>query len=410
MGVLYFIIALSVLVAIHEFGHFICAKLFNVYVYEFSLFMGPKIVQVKKGETKYTLRLLPIGGYCSMAGELDLQAERNEQEERSKKDNPNADVEPLPDIPKERTLSGVASWKKLIISSAGAIMNILFCFVLLVIYFGFNGIPEDTGKITVAGESLFEEAGLETGDILLNVDSTMTVVLNSDSTPKVYSESDYEITTYDSITAIDKEILKKMRSDLVDEDSNNKFADFKTISQTNTYEIQKVDGTKENVSVTREYIINVGNDGITTISYPSWGIMKGTHPGDFGEVIVQAFNEEVYLAGAIYRFIFVDLWTDKNAAQGVTGIVGIAALSNDIIKTGGLLYFIWFVAYISVNLGIMNLLPLPALDGGRHILTIYEMITRKKVNPKVEGTINNIGFIALMVLMVIITISDILKL
>ena len=72
MGIVYFIVALSLLVAIHEFGHFICAKLFNVYVYEFSLFMGPKLIQVKKGETKYTLRLLPIGGYCSMAGEQDL--------------------------------------------------------------------------------------------------------------------------------------------------------------------------------------------------------------------------------------------------------------------------------------------------------------------------------------------------
>lgn len=410
MGVLYFIIALSVLVAIHEFGHFICAKLFNVYVYEFSLFMGPKIVQVKKGETKYTLRLLPIGGYCSMAGELDLQAERNEQEERSKKDNPDAEVEPLPDIPAERTLSGVASWKKLIISSAGAIMNILLCFVLLVIYFGFNGIPEDSGKISVVGESLFEEAGLKTGDTLLNVDSTLTVVLNSDNTPKVYTEQDYEITTYESIITIDSEVLKKMRTDLVDEDNENKFADFKSISQTNTYEVLRIDGTKDNVSVTRDYLIDVGEDGITTISYPGWGIMQGTYKGNVGEVIVEAFNEEVYLAGAIYRFIFVDLWTDKNAAQGVTGIIGIAALSNDIIKMGGLLYFIWFVAYISVNLGIMNLLPLPALDGGRNILTIYEMITRKKVNPKVEGTINNIGFIALMVLMVIITISDILKL
>ena len=409
MGVVYFIIALSLLVAIHEFGHFICAKLFNVYVYEFSLFMGPKLLQVKKGETKYTLRLLPIGGYCSMAGEQDLQAERNAQEEQAKKDNPNGAVEEIPDIPLERTLNGIASWKKLIISSAGAIMNIIFCFVLLLFYFGFNGIPQDTAQVNVVKDSIFEKAGIESGDTLVCGDTILTVEMVGGV--RTYEEQDFTFTTYNSITEFDKLVFNKMKQDVItDPESENPFGNVLAMSQTNNYIVKKLDGTNEEVSVTRDFVVELDNKNITQITYPSWGITQSTRKGTFGEVITMSFKQEVNDGVAILKFVFVDLWTDKDAAAGVTGIVGIAALSNDIIQVGGFMYFVYFVAYISVNLGIMNLLPLPALDGGRNILTIYEIITRKKVNPKFEGIINTVGFILLMALMVIITIKDIISL
>lgn len=409
MGVVYFIIALSLLVAIHEFGHFICAKLFNVYVYEFSLFMGPKLLQVKKGETKYTLRLLPIGGYCSMAGEQDLQAERNAQEEQAKKDNPNGAVEEIPDIPPERTLSGIASWKKLIISSAGAIMNIIFCFVLLLFYFGFNGLPQDTSEVKVVQDSLFAQAGIESGDTLVKGNAVLTVEMVGGTS--TYSESDFEFTTYTSIVELDEAVFSKMRKAVVtDPENENPYGNVTAMSQTNTYLVKKQDNTTKTVSVTREFNVALDDNNITQITYSNWGITQSTRKGTFGEVIAASFKQEVNDGVAILKFVFVDLWTDKEAAAGVTGIVGIAALSNDIIKVGGFMYFVYFVAYISVNLGIMNLLPLPALDGGRNILTIYEIITRKKVNPKFEGVINTVGFILLMGLMVIITIKDIINL
>jgi len=409
MGVVYFIIALSLLVAIHEFCHFICAKLFNVYVYEFSLFMGPKLLQVKKGETKYTLRLLPIGGYCSMAGEQDLQAERNAQEEQAKKDNPNQEVEEIPDIPPERTLSGIASWKKLIISSAGAIMNILLCFVLLLVYFGFNGIPQDNSTVKVVKESIFEEAGIETGDTLLKGSAVLTVEMVGNT--HVFEEKDFEFSTYSSIVELDSAVFAKMREFVViDPESDNPYANVTAMSQTNTYNVRKADGSVKEVPVTREFNVELDSNNVTQITYSNWGITQSTRKGSVGEVISMSFKQEVNDGFAILKFVFVDLWTDKNAAAGVTGIVGIAALSNDIVNVGGFLYFVYFVAYISVNLGIMNLLPLPALDGGRNILTIYEIITRKKVNPKVEGIINTVGFVLLMALMVIITIKDIISL
>ena len=409
MGIVYFIIALSLLVAIHEFGHFICAKLFNVYVYEFSLFMGPKLIQVKRGETKYTLRLLPIGGYCSMAGEQDLQAERNAQEEQAKKDNPKGEVEEIPDIPTERTLNGIASWKKLIISSAGAIMNIVLCFVILLFYFGIDGIPQDNSQIRVLNNTLFSEAGFESGDTLVSGDTILTVEMVGGV--RTYEEQDFTFTTYNSITEFDKLVFNKMKQDVItDPESENPFGNVLAMSQTNNYIVKKLDGTNEEVSVTREFEVKLDSNNITQISYPSWGISQSTRKGTVGEVISTAFEREVQDGGAILKFVFVDLWKDKDAAAGVTGIVGIASLSNDIVEKAGFMYFLYFVAYLSVNLGIMNLLPLPALDGGRNILTIYEIITRKKVNPKVEGIINTVGFILLMGLMVIITIKDIISL
>lgn len=409
MGILYFIIALSILIAIHEFGHFICAKLFNVYVYEFSLFMGPKLFQFKKGETKYSLRLLPIGGYCSMAGELDLQAERNEQEERARKDNPGKEVEEIPEIPPERTLSGVAAWKKLIISSAGAIMNILLCFVLLVLYYGVQGIPhEDTRVVFVAKNSLFADAGVESGDKLLSGSTTLTVTLVENNEVKTYTVDTMDFETLNSVNEMDSKVIQAMKDDIINPDAADKFGIVDKMSQVSTFLIENQDGTTETINVTREYT-KTYEDYITSFSYASYGIMAGFRQGNFGEVLSAAFYEEINLGTQIYVSLW-DLITGKESFENMSGIVGIASMSNTIVNDIGFMYFVWFVAFISVNLGIMNLLPLPALDGGRNILTIYEMITRKKVNPKVEGIINSVGFILLMVLMVVITVMDIIRL
>ena len=226
-----------------------------------------------------------------------------------------------------------------------------------------------------------------------------------------FTEDNYAFSTYTSITGLDNAVFKKMKDYVItDPESENPYGNVTAMSQTNTYLVEKVDGTTKEVQVTRDFVVELDNKNITQISYNNWGITQSTRKGTFGEVITMSFKQEVNDGVAILKFVFVDLWTDKDAAAGVTGIVGIAALSNDIIQVGGFMYFVYFVAYISVNLGIMNLLPLPALDGGRNILTIYEIITRKKVNPKFEGIINTVGFILLMALMVIITIKDIISL
>ena len=288
-------------------------------------------------------------------------------------------------------------------------MNIILCFVLLLFYFGIDGIPQDNSQIRVLKNTLFYEAGIESGDTLVCGDAILTVEMVGGV--RTYEEQDFTFTTYNSITEFDKLVFNKMKQDVItDPENENPFGNVLAMSQTNTYTVKKLDGTNKEVSVTREFEVKLDNKNITQISYPSWGISQSTRKGTFGEVISTAFQQEVKDGGAILKFVFVDIWKDKDAAAGVTGIVGIASLSNDIVEKAGFMYFLYFVAYLSVNLGIMNLLPLPALDGGRNILTIYEIITRKKVNPKVEGIINTVGFILLMGLMVIITIKDIISL
>ncbi|MDD4584503.1 MAG: site-2 protease family protein, partial [Bacilli bacterium] len=159
MTLIWFILGLSVLIFIHELGHFTFAKLFGVYVYEFSLFMGPKLLQRKGKETKYTLRLLPIGGYCSMAGEQDQQSQRNDEEVDKDKIN----------VPFERTINGVSWWKKFVILAAGATFNIILCFFLLVIVFAGSGVANSNPNIRVVEDSILEQAGLQTGDLVTSI-------------------------------------------------------------------------------------------------------------------------------------------------------------------------------------------------------------------------------------------------
>ena len=147
-----FVIALSILILIHELGHFFFAKLFKVYCYEFSLGMGPVLVQRerKNDETKYSIRAFPIGGYVAMAGE-------STEEDNS--------------VPFERTINGVASWKKMIIVIAGVMMNFILAFILFVGIFLSIGTPSNKYKLQVTNDGIAYEAGLRTGDIINNISS-----------------------------------------------------------------------------------------------------------------------------------------------------------------------------------------------------------------------------------------------
>jgi len=260
LKILFFVIGLSILILFHEFGHFITAKIFKVYVYEFSLFMGPKLFQFKKGETKYTLRLLPIGGYCSLAGEEDAQSERNEKEEKD---------EDRPEVPLERTMLGIKNWKKVIIMGAGAFINIILSWIFLFFFAMF---------------------------------------------------------------------------------------------------------------------------------YWKYG---------FGDCIRYAFQCQWYFATAIFEALG-QLVVGKGWDQ-MAGVVGMFTVSETFMNNG-FWEFVYFLAFISVNLGIMNLLPFPALDGGRILLTIIESITKKKTPKKVEEILNLVGFCLLMALMLFVTVQDIARL
>ncbi|MDD2433817.1 MAG: M50 family metallopeptidase [Bacilli bacterium] len=381
MTIVWFILGLSFLIFIHELGHFTFAKIFNVYVYEFSLFMGPKIFQIKGKETKYTLRCLPIGGYCSMAGEQDQQSERNEKEiaEENEKQE-----DKLPDVPFNRTIAGVSWIKKFLILLAGPAFNLILCFLLLVVYFAGVGEADLSSKISVVDNSIFASAGLESNDVITGISATL-----SDGT----TAADYEISTWEEI----QKVLQATNPKVTD---NNPLG--KTQCLDITYTRDGVSNTVNNVC--RTFTTYTVKDGTVTEIQPIFGFSRTNKPMSFGNIIKEAGSLEVQMGVLIFQALG-DLFK-PGGLDNVSGPVGMYE-SAVVFANQGFFAFLFYLAMISVNLGIINLLPLPALDGGRLLFMIIEKIIRRKINPKVEGIINTVGFILLFGFIILITVKDI---
>ena len=376
----WFFLALSFLVLIHEFGHFIMAKSFNVYVHEFSIFMGPVLFQKQKGETKYSLRLLPIGGYCSMAGELDMQAEGQDDEGLN--------------IPPERTLVGINRFKQFLISVAGPLMNILIALILMMICF--MGIGEDKGHLKVEEGSIMAEAGLKTGD---HIDYMESRIINPNNGDEIFLEvpkSNLLNTYVDLAQYLDTTIIKVVGEG---KDKEQIFPKAGFVQELKLY----VNGETTPKVVTRTFDkVEVTDNGLKI--EPLLGIGINRDDVSFGRSIVLSAQYNAMMGTEIFRAVG-QLFT-RDGFNNVSGIVGMYKVANDVTSMG-----IWsilnFIAMISINLGILNLLPFPGLDGGRILIIIGESITRKKLPAKVESFINNLGFLLLLGLIIAVTIKDI---
>ena len=337
MAILITIIAFGIMVVLHELGHFIAAKSFGVQVHEFAVGMGPKLFSFGKGETKYSLRLFPVGGYVKLEGENELE----------ENDNP-------------RSFSNLAPLKRIIVLIAGATMNLLL------------------------GLLIFTFINVKMG-------ITPSVIRDIDASSYTASESPF---------LKNDEILK------LDNTSVNTYEDVALF-------MSRADGDEINVVVKR------GNEKLKfpitpfkTDSGYKLGIIFKSEMCNLIEAIEYAFYDTVYITKSVL-FAVGDLITGKvglNALSGPVEIVsvvdGVTSQKNDYVYLTLLMLF----AMITVNLGVFNLLPLPALDGGSIIFALYELLTRKKVSPKIVGYISAGGFILLMVLAVYVTIGDILSL
>ncbi len=385
MTLLWFILGLSLLIFIHELGHFTFAKIFNVYVYEFSLFMGPKIFQIKGKETKYTLRCLPIGGYCSMAGEQDAQGQRNEKE--LSEDN-QVISEPQIEIPAERTINGVAWWKKFIILFAGAGFNIILCFLLLVTYYAGVGKVDPSSTIKVVSDSIFETSGVQSGDKII----AMTGSLDDGTT--------YTLEEIDNYAQI-SDLLSKTNPSV---EAINPLGMTQCLSFTVMRDGQEINF--DNICRTFTKYTVVDNQGTLTVNEiePLFGFGQQTTKASFQEVISGAATTEVEMAGLIYRAL--GGMFQKGGLSNVSGVVGMYE-SAVVFANQGFFAFLFYLAMISVNLGIINLLPFPALDGGRLLFMIIEKISGRKISPKVENIVNGAGFVILITFILFITIKDI---
>ena len=433
MRIIVFILGLSLLITIHELGHFIVAKIFGVYCHEFSIGMGPKIFSIKKGETKYSVRWLPIGGYVSMAGEevnsnikdedpnvinaeiIEKDAETNEIKE---------DEEEMPDIPYERTINGIKAWKRFLVIGAGVFMNFVLAYILFFIYIVDVGLADTNSFVEVNYASTesevyaFEEAGIPEGKFKIDRVENRIVYVYEGNEVEIYL-NDTETTTFDEasialgVPASIGESVYTFTSDIVTTNEDNVI---KISFESDKYQIKQYlkvysEGniyTPNRLISKLEFNLNTEDNTYTILSSSmnKWGYTQSSRDATIGECFKYAGQMEVQNGLAIFDALG-KLFT-KEGMNNVGGVIAMADASNTYLSYG-FGYYMAFLGLISVNLGVMNLLPIPGLDGSQLLVIIIEGITRKKLPDKAKAIVNFIGLIFLMGLMILITIKDVFK-
>ena len=344
LSILWFVLILGSIVAIHEFGHFIFAKLANIYVYEFSIGMGKKIFgkKRKKGETEFCIRAIPLGGYVMIAGE---------------------DVEDSK-ISKDRQMCNKSFIQRFLVLFAGPFNNFLFAFLILLISAFIYGAVVTTPYIGEVVENYpAYEAGLESGDLVLAIDG-------------------------EKINDWDRALVKLQVNG----------------SEPVIFEVKKASGEIKTYEVTPLKVLDEdGNEsyrfGIATKYDKEYG---------FGKSFSYAFKKTISLFGSMFDTLKY-LFTGKVGVDQLSGPVGIYSIVDSQAKEG-LEAVLFLVAYLSINIGVINLLPFPAFDGGRILFLIIEKIFRKPVSKKVENIIHSIGFMLIIALLIYVTFNDILRL
>ena len=347
MSILFAIILFSFLIFIHELGHFLTAKAFGIRVNEFAMFMGPAIWKKQVGETLYSIRCIPLGGYCAMEGEDQ-------------------------DTDDPRSFQKAAWWKRLIVLVAGAFMN----FVAGVLIFAILYLPAKQVAVPVIGEFMEccifnHDEGLQVGDEILEIDGER-IYLNSD------------ISMMLSLNQTVKHDVTVLR--------NGQEREFHDLTMAHTH------------------VDEEGNE------YLHYGF-------SFGEVRALDLAGKFDLVGRVtadnirnIRLSLKMLLTGQAGLKDMTGPVGIVQIMSESAESSettldAVLNMLSFGGFIAVNLAVMNLLPIPALDGGRIfcllVVTAVEAVTKKKIDPKYEGYLHAAGMILLLALMAVIFFKDI---
>lgn len=338
--VLLAILFFGLIIFFHELGHFTFAKLFKVKVNEFAMGMGPTLFKFKKGETKYALRLLPIGGFVSMEGE-DEESEN------------------------ENAFCKKPAWQRFIVIAAGGVVNLLMGVVIVAIMLSQSdliGLPE----IHSFEENAVSSQYLQAGDKIKKINGK-----------NVYSEYDLSF------------LMSRDKDGVID------FV---------------VEREGEKVAIGGVEFQTFDNNGTLTIVYDF--IIRGVKP-TFTSVAKNAVLESVSI-GRIVWISLLDLVTGQYGLSDLSGPIGTVTYIADAAQTSvqetDYSYLLTLISMIAINIGLFNLLPLPALDGGRLFFLFIEIVFRKPVPRKYEGWVHAIGLVLLMLLMVVISFSDILRL
>ncbi len=347
LNLLLFIFILGLLIFVHELGHFLTAKKSGVYIYEFSIGMGPEIKSIKgKDGILYSIRALPIGGFVQMAGEIY-------EDDDTKK------------IPKEQFMCNRPWYQRLIILVAGVFNNFLLAIILLFAMALIWGAPSLKPVVyDVTDGYPAKEAGIKAGDVIKSINGSKVKTLDKTQLLLLLKTKDdkYQITVEhkNGQTATYEVVPKKEKNDDGDE--------------------VKVFGIQTKTNITKGFGSSV-----------KYAFTK------FGSVV-----EQMWLT-------IVNLFTGKISISAMSGPVGIYSVVGE-TRSAGVESVIYLIAYLSINLGIMNILPIPALDGGHLLFLIIEKIRGKKIDEKIEGITTTIFFALLLLLMLYITIHDVIRL
>ena len=382
-----FILALAFTVVIHELGHFITAKAFNVYVTEFSIGFGPALF-TRKGEnkeTRFSIRAVPLGGYCAMVGESMPDLSEEEYKELNDKDKELVDI--YSEVEPERRLDGIKKWKRAIVMLAGVTLNFVLGFILLIVFFTTTTFATMyDNSVVVSENSIAQQAGWESEDIIYTSSFKIDNLMEEE---KVYDSSDITHNLYTSVVEL----------------SNYAPTSDKDIAH---YTLV----TSENKTIKFDLVPNL-NQETNTYSWPTIGITfkenLTTHVKTFNlfEAIPEAAETFGEYSVAIVKGIGM-MFTPEGFSQ-VGGMIQIFQVQSTMMEMGfGYVINLW--AMISINLGIFNLLPFPALDGWHFLVIIIEGITKKELPKKFKETMATIGMVLLFGLMILITFKDIFAL
>jgi len=347
MSVLFAILLFSILIFVHELGHFAAAKLSGVQVNEFSMFMGPALWKKQIGETLYSIRLIPIGGYCAMEGE-------------------DADTE------SPRSFQKAAWWKRLIILVAGAAMNFLMGIVLmLLVYLPARQVVDPVIDYFEPFSTVDGEYGLQEGDRILELDGE-----------RIYVQSDFSL-----ILGLNP----------------GEYHDLVVLRDGKRVELPNLHMEKHEV---------VQEDGSTQLLFGmNFTLRDLTFSGKIRYAWLQCLDTV-----RLVRLSLQMLFTGQAGLAEMAGPVGIVQQMSTVAQASptaldALLNMVYFGAFIAINLAVMNLLPLPALDGGRVVgllvTAAVEAVTKKRIDPKYEGYLHGAGMIFLLGLMAVIMFKDI---
>lgn len=343
-----FLLVLSILVFVHELGHFLVAKFFKIRVDEFAIGFPPKIFSKTVGETTYAINALPLGGYVKIHGE-----------------NPEDET----DVGDSRNFQNVSWWKQVLVLIAGVTFNIIFAWLILSFSLmigtskaSVEGIPAEYIKGTqaviiqsVIAGSPADKAGIVPGDIIESIQGTQV-------------KSAEEV----------QNIIKNATTSLV------MVTDKAEVETTHTVTPQdKV------IGISLAEVAQIKMPILPALGYGAQGTVNLTH--QLGTGVIQFFGK---------LFVGNASWDEVSGPVGIAKVVGGAGRE-------GVTSLLFVAALISISLAVMNILPFPALDGGRIVIAVIEGIIRKRMNAKLVNWINTVGFVLLIGLMIIVTIKDI---